>query len=191
MACCHGGHLQDVVLKTWGLFVNPRQWLTWPCSVVFIAAYSKCVILLSKWVTLNAAPCSSELWRGWRYTSASLLCLQRVSPDDLYLYIIQSTKFSQGYSTIKYYFVTERCPMSTGIRSKAPCSGHRIGPSTRSPFVTLLSQRAQSGRWSFFGKRVWFTESHIVLIISFFIYCFIYLIYCWYKIMERYIQLNN
>jgi len=39
--------------------------------------------------------------------------------------------------------------------------------STRSPFVTLLSRRAQSGRWSSFGKRVWFTESHIDLIISF------------------------
>jgi len=35
------------------------------------------------------------------------------------------------------------------------------------PFVTLLSQRAQYGRWSSFGKRVWFTESHIVLTIVF------------------------
>ena len=43
------------------LFVNPRHWLTWPCSVVFIAVYNKCVILLSKWVTLNAAPCMSWL----------------------------------------------------------------------------------------------------------------------------------
>ena len=42
------------------LFVNPRHWLTWPCSVVFIAVYNKCVILLLKWVTLNAAPCISE-----------------------------------------------------------------------------------------------------------------------------------
>ena len=39
--------------------------------------------------------------------------------------------------------------------------------STRSPFVTLLSRRAQYGRWSSFGKRVWFTESHIVLFIQF------------------------
>ena len=39
--------------------------------------------------------------------------------------------------------------------------------STRSLFVTLLSRRAQSGRWSSFRKRVWFTESHLVLIISF------------------------
>ena len=38
---------------------------------------------------------------------------------------------------------------------------------TWSPFVSLLSRRAQYGRWSSFGKRVWFTESHIVLIISF------------------------
>jgi len=41
------------------LFVNPRHWLTWPCSVVFIVVYNKCVILLSKWVTLNAAPCTN------------------------------------------------------------------------------------------------------------------------------------
>ena len=39
------------------LFVNPRHWLTWPHSVVFIAVCNKCVILLSKRVTLNAAPC--------------------------------------------------------------------------------------------------------------------------------------
>ena len=42
------------------LFVNPRHWLTWLCSVVFIAVYSKCVILLSRWVTLNAAPYSDH-----------------------------------------------------------------------------------------------------------------------------------
>ena len=40
--------------------------------------------------------------------------------------------------------------------------------STGSTFVTLLSQCAQSGRWSPFGKRVWFTESHIVSVISFY-----------------------
>jgi len=40
------------------LFVNPRHWLTWLCSVVCIAVYNKCVVLLSKWVTLNAAPCT-------------------------------------------------------------------------------------------------------------------------------------
>ena len=39
------------------LFVNPRHWLTWPCSVVFIAVYNKRVILLTKWVTLSTAPC--------------------------------------------------------------------------------------------------------------------------------------
>ena len=39
--------------------------------------------------------------------------------------------------------------------------------STRSPLLTCMSRRAQSGRRSSFGKRVWFTESHIVLITSF------------------------
>ena len=43
----------------------------------------------------------------------------------------------------------------------------RTSDSTRSPFVTLLSRSAQSGRWSSFGKRLWFTESHNFLIISF------------------------
>ena len=42
--------------------------------------------------------------------------------------------------------------------------------STRSPFVPLLSRHAQSGRWSSFGKRVWFTEPHLVLVIFFFNY---------------------
>ena len=45
-------------------------------------------------------------------------------------------------------------------------STKNVQNSARSPFVTLLSRRAQSGSWSPFGKRVWFTESHIVLHIS-------------------------
>ena len=39
--------------------------------------------------------------------------------------------------------------------------------STQSPFVTLLSRCAQSDKWSSFRKRVLFTESRIVLVISF------------------------
>jgi len=39
--------------------------------------------------------------------------------------------------------------------------------STRSPLLPYLSRHTQSGRWSSFGKRVWFTESHITLVISF------------------------
>jgi len=56
------------------LFVNPRHWLTWPCSVISIAVYSKCVILLSKWVTLNAAPCIRQTDDSvvWWLTSDSL-----------------------------------------------------------------------------------------------------------------------
>jgi len=42
--------------------------------------------------------------------------------------------------------------------------------STWSPFLTWLSRCAQSGRWSFFGKWVWFTESNIVLVISFLLF---------------------
>ena len=39
--------------------------------------------------------------------------------------------------------------------------------STQSPFVSLLSRHSQYGRWSSFGKWVWFTKSHIDLIIVF------------------------
>jgi len=63
--------------------------------------------------------------------------------------------------------------------------------STRLPFVTLLSRRAQSGRWSSFGKRVWFSDSHKGLIISFSTCCFIYSNYSWYKIMDYYIWLKQ
>ena len=39
--------------------------------------------------------------------------------------------------------------------------------STRSPFLSLLPRCALYGRCFFFGKRVWFTESHIVLFTQF------------------------
>ena len=45
--------------------------------------------------------------------------------------------------------------------------------STRSPFVTLLSLRAQSGRRTSFGRRVWFIGSQI-LFFYLLIYLFIY-----------------
>jgi len=71
-------------------------------------------------------PTSAELRRVQSYNSASPLCLQGVSRDDLYLYIIQSTKFSERYNIFTYYFVTEGCPVFTGIVSKTPCTGNRI-----------------------------------------------------------------
>ena len=40
-------------------------------------------------------------------------------------------------------------------------TGTLLEDSTRSPFLTWLSRRSQSGRWSCFGKRLWFTESNI------------------------------
>ena len=40
-----------------------------------------------------------------------------------------------------------------------------LGRFARSPFVTLLSRSALSGRWSSYGKRVCFTDSHLVLVI--------------------------
>jgi hypothetical protein len=58
--------IEDVRFFVNPFFVNPRHWLTWPCSVVFIAVYNKCVILLLKWVTLNAVLCSRQ-FLGQRY----------------------------------------------------------------------------------------------------------------------------
>jgi hypothetical protein len=57
---------------------------------------------------------------------------------------------------------------------------------TRSPFITWLSRRAQSGRRTSFG-RLWFIESHIVLVI------FFLLIYLFILDIKRrvVIQLNN
>ena len=43
--------------------------------------------------------------------------------------------------------------------------------------VTLLSRLAQSGRWSSFRKQVWFTESHIVLVISFLLMFYLFLLF--------------
>jgi len=63
--------------------------------------------------------------------------------------------------------------------------------STRSPFVTLLSRCTPTGRWSSFGKRVWFTEITHIFNYFFFPCCFIYSIYSWYKILESYLQWNN
>jgi hypothetical protein len=40
--------------------------------------------------------------------------------------------------------------------------------STWSPLSTWLSRRAQLCRWSSFGKPLWFTEWHIVLVIYFY-----------------------
>jgi len=38
---------------------------------------------------------------------------------------------------------------------------------TRSPVLSCLSRRAQSGRRTSFGRRAWFIESHMVLVIFF------------------------
>jgi len=67
--------------------------------------------------------------------------------------------------------VTDRLTRNVGKPSNISCEQPTTETTstrstTRSPFVTCLSRRSQSGRWSSFRKRVWFTESHIVLIIS-------------------------
>jgi len=45
--------------------------------------------------------------------------------------------------------------------------------STRSPCIPWLCRLAESG-WRTLGRRLWFTESYIVLVVFFFIYWFIY-----------------
>ena len=49
--------------------------------------------------------------------------------------------------------------------------------STQSPFITLMSWRAQYGRWSSFGRRVWFTESHLVLIVVFSLMFYLFILF--------------
>jgi len=49
--------------------------------------------------------------------------------------------------------------------------------SAQSPFVTLLSRCAQSGRLSSFGKQVWFTESHTVLVIFFLLMFYLFILF--------------
>jgi len=74
------------------------------------------------------------------------------------------------------------CP--SGFPTKTLCS-------TQSAFVTLLSQRTQSGSLSCFGKRVWLTVSHIVSIISFLLVLFTQFIVGKIKKMACSIKLNN
>jgi len=66
----------------------------------------------------------------------------------------------------------------------------KIAYYTRSPFVTWLSRRAQSGRTTSFGKRVWFIESHTDCYL-FFTYCFIYSYICFLYKRRTLIQLKN
>jgi len=56
-------------------------------------------------------------------------------------------------------------------------NSEKVNKSTRSPFVTLLSRRAQSGMWSFSGKRVWFTETHTVLIFVFSLTFYLFILF--------------
>ena len=63
---------------------------------------------------------------------------------------------------------------------------------TRSPFVPCLSWLAQSGTRTCFERRVWFIESHIVLVIFFvLIDLFIHLFLIWKACCYPVKQLNN
>jgi len=88
-------------------------------------------------------------------------------------------------------FSPQFCPLYTFYTEEFPA----VPPhSTRSPFVTLVSQCAQSGRWSSFGKRVWFTESHIVLLLSFYLLLYLlnFLLIKWKKgVLYQVKQLNH
>ena len=59
------------------------------------------------------------------------------------------------------------------------------------PIITLLSRRAQFCRWSSYRQTGVDHRITLVLVILFFYLCFIYSFYSWYKIMQRYIQLNK
>ena len=146
---------------------------TWMCCINFnIAFYSFMNVNISQTnpFTFVQDGLSRVMWRCTSHEDIKGVEVQ------LHLFLTSATEGGE-------------CPTSRRGRFPPPHPGKNPHKHcTRSPFVTLLSRSAQSGRWSSFGKRVWFTESRRILIISFFICCFIYSIYSWYKIMEYYIQ---
>jgi hypothetical protein len=113
-------------------------------------------------------------------------CEQRTVQEYVYCFLINScainyeelkTEHSTRYCVYAVVSQWLLCSYIHGLMSEKVCNINKVCLlimftvwSTRSPFLTWLSQRAESGRCSSFGKRVWFTESNIVLIISFYLF---------------------
>ena len=142
-----------LILLTWRIWWAPNNASRWQIEFNLVFKGLKCpltLILLTWriwWAPNNASKWQMEfnlVFKGLKSFSfmkseGSLLCMEEPA----------SGRGSE--------------PDGVNFRAvQASCSN-----STRSPFVTLLSWRTQSGTWSSFRKRLWFTESHTVLFISF------------------------
>jgi hypothetical protein len=80
-----------------------------------------------------------------------------------FILITMVTKLSQLINLERY--LESRLPNSVMCRGHF---SHQYETSTRSPLLTWLSLCVQSGRWSSFGKWVWFSKSNIDLVIYFY-----------------------
>ena len=101
-------------------------------------------------------------------------------------YITVLTTVDVRFIVTYIYIYIFGAPVLVLFRSVIKCTTNTHA--TWSPFVTLLSRHAKSGR------RTSFRETGLVYRITYsfsdflFCLCFIYSIYSWYKITERYIQ---
>jgi hypothetical protein len=85
------------------------------------------------------------------------MCIKSVTPTPV-ISLFMAACFScscKPSAGLLYTFIQE---MYTVLRWISPLS-------TQSPFLPCMSWCAQYVRWTSFGRRVWFTESHIVLVI--------------------------
>ena len=117
--------------------------------------------MMTSWCHTSQGPKSSPA--NFHMWSVSAECLQTVFPLwSVWCLLICLLPSYQHFLHMEYLNVLHRWSAVWAVQLHG-------GYSAWSPFVTLLSRRAQFGRWPSFGKRVWFTESHIVLIISFYL----------------------
>ena len=129
--------------------------------------------------------CNAEIISTWKNLSQYQLCYVPFSSYSHFSHTIAIGSNKQSYikpNSIWMTCVTNHSEMSpyfiSLIGNKLNCWGldwHKH--STRSPFLTWLSQRAQSGRWSSFGEQVWFPESNIVLVISFYLLFYLLILF--------------
>ena len=118
-------------------------------------------MMTRSWCHTNQRPRSSPA--NFRMWSVSTECLQTVFP--LWSVWRLLICFLPSYQHILHMEYLDVLHWWSAVLAVQLHGGYYA----RSPFVTLLSRHAQSGRWSSFGKRVQFTESHILLITSFYL----------------------
>jgi hypothetical protein len=90
--------------------------------------------------------------------------------NPLFVYSITKNWFSVIYYFSKWSHEKLKRGTLTILKRNKICTPSVTTISTRSPLLPCLSRHTQSGKWSSFGKRVWFTETHIILVISFYLF---------------------